>query len=447
MTAEEQFDADTKKAMKASREATRTIQFSGGLSKGAGVTLEAPDEPKASSVAKVKHDIVIDWGSKEESDKSNENVDAIPWVSTSDEENENKNDDDDDQSIDIEETDNDRTYSDNGDQVMTDAEKNVAKKQKKNKKEKAEVPRSSLSRSLSSNYGNQFLNISSDASFVGIIKETTEAESNYLLDVQIQQEIPSVLSALLLDFLVFVIPPQATTTSTPLITLLNTPLYIQPIKSTATTTTPTVPDPLPTVVRRVPSVVDEYLGSTLGDTLQKVLQKHTKKFIQHFLQKSASKIIKVKQEQVSKDKIPTYSSTPYDQQANEEHKQKDILFKMMMASKSYERHPAYKALYDTLLESIFVEENNIDRIAKDHASQRKRRHDDKDKDLSVGSDQGKKKRKNGKKSKSSRKSFASKESSKGKTPLKSSKVGKSVYADETVEEATHEVEIDVEEFS
>nr|GEW82590.1 putative reverse transcriptase domain-containing protein [Tanacetum cinerariifolium] len=321
MTAEEQFDADIKKAIKANREATRTIQLSGGSSKGAGVTLEASDEPKASFVAKVKHDIVIDWGSKEESDKSNENVDAIPWVSTSDEENENKNDDDDDQSIDIEETDNDRTYSNNGDQDQDDDDDQDQKDYVGgdiigtlvtiSQKEKDEVPRSSLSRSLSSNYE---------------VKERKHVEHSVTI--------------------------------------------------------------LASVRSQVPSVVDEYLGSALGDTLQKVLQKHTKKFIQHFPQKSASKIIKVKQEQVSKEKIPTYSSTPYDQQANEKHKHKDILFKMMMASKSYERHPAHKALYDTLLESIFVEENNIDRIAKDPASQRKRRHDDKDKDLSVGSDQG-----------------------------------------------------------
>nr|GEW06685.1 reverse transcriptase domain-containing protein [Tanacetum cinerariifolium] len=113
---------------------------------------------------------------------------------------------------------------------------------------------------------------------------------------------------------------------------------------------------------------------------------------------------------------------------DEEHKHKDILFKMMMASKSYERHPAYKALYDALLESIFVDENDMDRLAKDPTSQRKRRHEDKDEAPSAGSDQGKKKRNNRKKSESFRKYSASKESPKGKTPPKSSKTGKSVHA-------------------
>ncbi|GJT70112.1 hypothetical protein Tco_1029398 [Tanacetum coccineum] len=113
---------------KTSREATRIVQQSGGSSEGAGITPEVPDEPKASSVAKAKHNVVIEWGFEEESDKFNDNVDDIPWVSTSDEEE--KGDDEDDRSIDIKETDDERSDFDNGDQAMTDMEKNVAKKTK-----------------------------------------------------------------------------------------------------------------------------------------------------------------------------------------------------------------------------------------------------------------------------------------------------------------------------
>nr|GEX09685.1 hypothetical protein [Tanacetum cinerariifolium] len=333
------------------------------------------------------------------------------------------------------------TKFDNEDQAMTDTEKNVAKKTKEeqgdkeqteedqddddqdlreqadddiignlinmSQNKKPEVPRSGLTHSLSSNYGNQYLNLSFNASLVGIIKETINVEINSLLDIQIQQEIPSVLLAPLLDVLVSVIPLQTTT-----ITPLTTPLTTRPIPTLSiicivTNTTPTVPDLLPAVVQRVstsekevkkvkqvdlsiavlasvrshvPLVVDKYLGSTLGDTLQKV-----------------------KHKQATKEKLPEYSSTPYDQQANEQHKQKDILFKMMMSSKSYERHPAYKALYDALLESIFVDENDMDRLVVDPASQRKRQHEDKDEDPYTGSDQGKKKRKHGDKSESSKK--------------------------------------------
>ncbi|GJV00676.1 hypothetical protein Tco_1329946 [Tanacetum coccineum] len=192
---------------------------------------------------------------------SEESGDEIPWVSTSDEEE--KGDDDDDRSIDIEETDDERKNYDNGDQAITDVEKNVAKKTKVEhgdekqaeedqddddqdqkdqtdndiigilitmpQKEKPKLPRSSSIRSLSLNYGNQFLNLSSASSFVGTIKETTKAEIDSLLDVQIQQEILFDLLAPLLDVLVSVIPPQTTTTSTPLTTTLNTPLPTPPI--------------------------------------------------------------------------------------------------------------------------------------------------------------------------------------------------------------------------
>ncbi|GJX26731.1 hypothetical protein Tco_0233027 [Tanacetum coccineum] len=68
-------------------------------------------------------------------------------------------------------------------------------------KENLELLLSTSSHSLSSNYGNQFLNVSSDISLVGIIKEPTNTEINSLLDAQIQQVIPSVLSSPLLDVL------------------------------------------------------------------------------------------------------------------------------------------------------------------------------------------------------------------------------------------------------
>nr|GEU60002.1 hypothetical protein [Tanacetum cinerariifolium] len=61
-------------------------------------------------------------------------------------------------------------------------------------------------------------------------------------------------------------------------------------------------------------------------------------------QKDVSEIIKVKQEHAAKEKMPKYSKTQFDQVADDEYMHKDILFKMMMASKSYEKHTAHKAL-------------------------------------------------------------------------------------------------------
>ncbi|GJX37588.1 retrovirus-related pol polyprotein from transposon TNT 1-94 [Tanacetum coccineum] len=68
--------------------------------------------------------------------------------------------------------------------------------------------------------------------------------------------------------------------------------------------------------------VNEYLGLSLGDTLQKVLQKHTEELKQELQQqeshKSASEIIKIKQEHTSKQKWPKHSSTPFDKTAKNE---------------------------------------------------------------------------------------------------------------------------------
>ncbi|GJX29137.1 hypothetical protein Tco_0237216 [Tanacetum coccineum] len=156
-------------------------------SEGAGITPEVPDEEKGSSTSKV--DATINWGSEDKSERSdNEHVNEgdITWLSINDEEKANEDDEeeDDDRSIDLEETDDERTDSENGDQEMTNAEKIVTEKIDEEKgeevehanddqaqedqveddivgtlvtmsqKEKPEVPRSSSSRSLSSNYGN-----------------------------------------------------------------------------------------------------------------------------------------------------------------------------------------------------------------------------------------------------------------------------------------------------
>ncbi|GJV47100.1 hypothetical protein Tco_1437312 [Tanacetum coccineum] len=115
----------------------------------------------------------------------------------------------------------------------------------------------------------------------------------------------------------------------------------------------------------VPEAVNKYFSSTLRDTLQK---------------DDVSKFIKVKQERAAQEKMPKYLTTLYDQAAEDEHKQKEILFQMMMASKSHEKHPSHKDMYDVLIQSLLVDENDMYRLVVDHASHRKRRHDDKDQD-------------------------------------------------------------------
>ncbi|GJR56338.1 hypothetical protein Tco_1406859 [Tanacetum coccineum] len=138
------------------------------------------------------------------------------------------------------------------------------------------------------------------------------------------------------------------------------------------------------------------------------LEKHTKELHQQVPQDDVSTFIKVKQELAAKEKMLKYSTTPYDQAADDEHKQKDILFLMMMASKKIQR-------------------------------------DDKDQDPPVGSDQWKKKRRTRKDVEPSMISSKSKKSTKGKTPSNTSKSGKFVTTNKSIHKYEHVMPMDVKD--
>ncbi|GKA26591.1 hypothetical protein Tco_0712700 [Tanacetum coccineum] len=195
-------------------------------------------------------------------------------------------------------------------------------------------------------------------------------------------------------------PPPFVTNLTPVLQQQSTPIPTPLISTTAPTTT-IVLDPLPTIVQRV---------SKLQKDVQELKQKHTEEIIQQSSQKDVFKIIKIKQEQTAKEKVPKFSATLYDQAAEAEYKQKEILFKMMRESKSYEKNPKHKALYDALVLSLIQDEDDLDRVI-----------------LYL------------------RKRDPSKKTSKGDTPPKSSKTGKSASAEESVKEATHKVTMGEEE--
>nr|GEV81081.1 hypothetical protein [Tanacetum cinerariifolium] len=152
---------------------------------------------------------------------------------------------------------------------------------------------------------------------------------------------------------------------------------------------------LATISSQVPSAVNEYLGLSIGDSLQK----------------------------------------------------KDILFKMMLASKSYEKHQAHKALYDAHIKSLLVDEDDMDQavVAMGESALLKRKHDDQDEDPTAGSNKGKDKKRPRKDTQASKKSSASKSSSKGNTPPKAFKSGKHVYVEEPEEAHVHVMSLDVEE--
>ncbi|GJX91613.1 hypothetical protein Tco_0344939 [Tanacetum coccineum] len=116
----------------------------------------------------------------------------------------------------------------------------------------------------------------------------------------------------------------------------------------------------------------------------------------------------------------------------------------MRESKSYNKHPTYRDLYDALLKSLLVDEDGMDRGVVEPSTQKKIRHDNEGQDPSRDSEKEKKKQRR-KVADPPKKSSTSKESSKGKTPPKTSKTGKFVTVEESVEEPVHEVAMDVKE--
>ncbi|GJS95315.1 hypothetical protein Tco_0802283 [Tanacetum coccineum] len=215
MTTKEQLAVDTKQALKASKKLSRSQPHARGSSEGISTKTRVPDEVKGSPEAKGESANV--WGSEEDSEYSKEeNIDEeIEWLTT-DEEEEKKDDDKDDRSINIKKTDDDEETDDefmhgdeyvheDVDEEMKDAE--VAETRKageeiidveKTDAEKTEVTKGDLkqdgkllltssSLSVSSGFGNQFLNLSPDTSLIGTTKESADTKINSLLDIQIQQ--------------------------------------------------------------------------------------------------------------------------------------------------------------------------------------------------------------------------------------------------------------------
>ncbi|GKB91471.1 hypothetical protein Tco_0963743, partial [Tanacetum coccineum] len=183
----------------------------------------------------------------------------------SEEDDEKKDDADDDKSINLEMTDDEETKyefvqgeeqvkddedekmsnaeveeSRNGDEENTDAAKADVEKTEevKDDAKKAKLPLPSSSLSVSSGFGDQFLKLSSDTSLIGMVKDTTDAEINSLLDIKIQSE----LRVAKLEKDVFELKKIDHSTKA-----------------------------LATIKSHVPTVVDNYLRSKFGDVLQKEL--------------------------------------------------------------------------------------------------------------------------------------------------------------------------------
>ncbi|GKC70577.1 hypothetical protein Tco_1116460 [Tanacetum coccineum] len=226
---DELLAADTMQAIKESKKINKRQPNSRGSSEGTSSIPGVPDEStivfspssertgtkpgvldEEKDIFEAKADTTLDWGSEEESeyfDEENVNEEENDWIYSDDDEDK-KDDGDDDKSIDLENTEDEETDDEKSDEEIPNTTKEDAKKTKevKDDNKKAELPPTSSSLSISSGFTNQFLNLSSDKSTVGNLKDTTDAEINSLLDIKIQSEVPYIQSPSTLTVPVLVIP-------------------------------------------------------------------------------------------------------------------------------------------------------------------------------------------------------------------------------------------------
>ncbi|GKC37738.1 hypothetical protein Tco_1050122, partial [Tanacetum coccineum] len=328
-----------------------------------------------------------------------------------------------------------------------------------------ELPLPSSSLSVSSRFGTHFLNLSSDISLTGVLKDFAKAKISSLMDVHIQQETSHIQSASILKVPVSVIPKTTTLppipeipTETSVSTALS-PLHLKKIDHFA--------ESLASLKSYVPMVIEHYLGFKIGDDLQKVLQRHTADLIQKYSvkltpepskiqkptidlvpesEKSALEICKIKKEQAEKQKMAKYTIKSTNQAALKEYDLKSALYQTMNEKKSFNINLANHALYHALMEALIEDENTMDKGITDTVKNHKRKHDDdKDdnEDPSAGPNQGKKtKRRRTKESDSSMKPSTTKEISKGKASSKSSKTDKFATTNKPIKEPIAEVVMD-----
>ncbi|GKE96490.1 hypothetical protein Tco_1581345 [Tanacetum coccineum] len=259
-----------------------------------------------------------------------------------------------------------------------------------------------------------------------------------MMNINVQHEVPytspliTILVSIILEHTVFHPYETVTTAPAPTISSLLSSLYpvlqqITPIptptNTEATTSTIAVPESqtlsaihqriidlekdvkelknvdhsselLSTIKFEVSNVVKEYLGTSLDDTLYKVLQKHSadiakehsvpakiiKRLKQQYgPQKSTDDIQKIKMEHARKKQVPKETITSSDTVVLENFDQKTTLFNTMTKSKSFNKSPKNRALYHALMESIFQDEDAMDKGVADELKKRKPDDDD-DKD-------------------------------------------------------------------
>ncbi|GJT75440.1 hypothetical protein Tco_1042165 [Tanacetum coccineum] len=221
LTPAEQEAANIMQALKESKKTSRRQPGTEGSHEGTGSKPGVPDESIIVSTTSsegtgakpgvpdkdkdiTKEKVILEWGDEHDSEHSNDDNDDAE----KDEKDGDADDEGDDHDEDEEMKDVKVEGSDKGDEEISNAAKEEAEKTSKAKDDtkKTEVPPSSLSLSVSSGFGDQFLKLSSDSSLVSTVKDFANADVSSLLDIPIQHETPQIQSLSVQKIPVSVIP-------------------------------------------------------------------------------------------------------------------------------------------------------------------------------------------------------------------------------------------------
>nr|GEU37092.1 hypothetical protein [Tanacetum cinerariifolium] len=124
---------------------------------------------------------------------------------------------------------------------------------------------------------------------------------------------------------------------------------------------PQTEKPATTRLTRLKKKVDTMSKIDHTEVIDKSVQAHLK----NVLPKDVTNFGKIKQEKAAKQSMPKYSTKPFDEASLKEYDLKDKLIKLMMKSKSYNTHPAHMKLYDAMMDSLLIDENDMDKQLDD----------------------------------------------------------------------------------
>nr|GEX26097.1 hypothetical protein [Tanacetum cinerariifolium] len=392
----------------------KTSRSSNSMLKGIpNLILEEQEEKEIT-----EENVILEWGSKQESEHSEE--DKLDEKEKG--EKEGDVDDEDDET----ESDEDDIYNIVKD--TTDANINSMLEVKI----KSKVPHTSspsmLSVPISSCFSDQFLKLFSDSSLVSIVKDTTDANINSMLEVKIKSKVLHTSSPSMLS-----------------ISISKLEKDVSNLKKIDLSTKSLI-----TLKIQFRSVVDNYFGSKVGDVFQKELKKHTTELIQKY---SPQQILESFKKQTPTFDLEQGSEKNASEAALNEYDHKSAPYQTMHANKSFNKNPANHRLYYALMEGLIEDENAMDKGVVDIVQDHKRKHDDDDDDDNddddddkhppAGPNQGKQtKKRRTKEPESSKKPSSTKETQKGKALSKGPKTGKFATAKKPIEESIAEVIMD-----